>query len=415
VACLVFGLWTYDAWGEQRAARFEADHAGDLVAVRQRWQEYQTWHPTRHLLRPAAGQEEMERMRELEGRLDEQRRGERLAELQRRAADPDADPEAVWQQFQSFHANYPDYDVDGAKQQFRTALKERRDAERERRVRAAFEELERNEPRADLPALVLQADRFLRDHAGTAREGDVRRRRTAYLRRIDERDVEAARAYSAREPLNFHTRREKYQQYLDRHPEGAFVGEAADALKAIDAEWDKHDFRAVRDHFQARPGDVKEWSARCRHYLAVHPQGRFRDAATQMLRWGERVSTPTDYHVTLKSGSFDHKVAHLLSRGPSLSVEIEVNGVTHGPSTIVKRSYEPEWNFEFPRPVRWKLGDSVRIRVTDHYFWRRQVVEIASEDGDLLALRLLSGDACSGKNVLTFASDFALPTLPKVE
>jgi len=41
-----------------------------------------------------------------------------------------------------------------------------------------------------------------------------------------------------------------------------------------------------------------------------------------------------------------------VSRGAYLSVEIEVNGVRHGPSTIVRRSYEPEWDYEFARPVR---------------------------------------------------------------
>jgi hypothetical protein len=414
-ACLVFGLWTYDAWGEQRADRFEADNAGDLASVRERWQEFQFWHPTRHLLRPAADRAEKEKMQDLERRIEEERRAERLAELQRRASDPDADPEAVWQQFQRFHADYPDFGADGEKRQFRETLKQRHDAERERLARAAFEELERGEPRADLPALVLQADRFLRDHADTSHEPDVRRRRAAYLRRIDERDFEAARAYSARQPLNFFTRREKYQQYLDRHPEGAFAGEAAEALKAVEAEWDRQDFRAVRDQFQTKPGDVKELSALCRHYLAVHPHGRFRGSANELLRWGEKVTTPTEYHVTLKSGSFDPKVAHLLSRGPNLSVEIEVNGVTHGPSGIARRSSNPEWNYEFPRPVLWKLGDRVRIRVTDHYYWQRLVADVVSEDGDLLAMSLLNGEVQWGKNVLTFASDFALPVLPKVE
>jgi hypothetical protein len=414
-ACSFFSLWTYDAWGEQRASRFETENSGDLAAVRQRWREYQTWHPTRHLLRPAAAREEKNRLQDLERRIDERRRADRLSELQRRAADPDAPPETVWEEFQTFHADYPDYDVDGEKQEFRYTLKKRRDDERERLARTAFEELERNEPQGDLPALVLQADRFLHDHAGTSREDDVRRRRAAYLLRIDERDFAVARSYSAKEPLNFHTRREKYQQYLERHPEGAFVKETGEALRTIDADWDKHDFRAVRDHFQARPGDIKELETRCRSYLAVHPRGRFRDSATELLRWGERVTAVGEYKVTLRSGNFDHKIAHMLSRGPNLSVEIEVNGVHHGPSTIVKRSYDPEWNYEFPRPVRWKLGDSVRIRVTDHYYWRRQVVEIASDDNDLLAMRLLSGEVHSGSNMVTFSSDFAMPKLPKIE
>jgi hypothetical protein len=243
----------------------------------------------------------------------------------------------------------------------------------------------------------------------------VHQRRQALLRRLDQHDIEAARDYSARSPLNFFTRRQRYQQYLDAHPHGAYVSEATGALKAIAADWDKYDFRAVRDRFQAKPGDVKELKVLCRAYLAAHPEGRFRAAARDLLRWGERVTAPGEYKVVLKSGSFDKSAAHMLSRGTSLSVVIEVGGVRYGPSTIVKRSYEPEWNYEFPRRVRWKLGDSVRIWVTDHYFWRRQVLEVGSDEDDLLALRLLSGEVNSGPHRLTFESDFRMPTMPKIE
>jgi len=171
----------------------------------------------------------------------------------------------------------------------------------------------------------------------------------------------------------------------------------------------------VRDHFQAHPGDVKELQALCRSYLAVHPHGRFRDAGHDLLRWTERVTQPGEYRVVLKGGSFDRKVAHFFSRGPSLSVEIEVNGVRYGPSNIVARSYQPEWNYEFPRRVRWKLGDNVRILVTDKYYWDRRVAEISSDGNDPLAMRLLSGEVNSGKNSLTFESDFAMPAMPKIE
>ncbi|HEY7155720.1 MAG TPA: hypothetical protein VH575_17285 [Gemmataceae bacterium] len=415
VACLFLGVWTYDAVGEQRASRFAADSFDDPAAVRQSWLSYQTWHPTRHLLRPAAAQAERQRLRELEERIHAKQYAERLADLRRRAADPDADAEIVWQELQSFHRDFPEHDADSEWQQFRTTLKERRDAERERRAELAFAELQRLGEKGDLAARVEQADRFLRDFADTSHESDVRRRRAACLLRLDERDLESARAYSASQPLNFQTRRECYQHYLERHPDGAFAAEANEALKNIDADWDKHDFRAVRDHFQAHPGDVKELQVRCRSYLAVHLHGRFRDAAHDLLRWTERVTQPGAYRVVLKGGSFDRKVAHFFSRGPSLSVEIEVNGVRYGPSNIVVRNYQPEWAYEFPRRVRWKLGDSVRIVVTDHYFWDRRVADISSEGNDPLAMRLLSGEVNSGKNSLTFESDFTVPALPKIE
>jgi hypothetical protein len=94
---------------------------------------------------------------------------------------------------------------------------------------------------------------------------------------------------------------------------------------------------------------------------------------------------------------------------------IEVNGVRYGPSTIVPRSYEPEWNYEFPRKVRWKRGDPVRIVVTDNYYWRRQVADIRSDEKDLLAMDWLSGEIEFGGNSLVFESDFQKPRMPKVE
>src|SRR5262249_7888692 len=152
--------------------------------------------------------------------------------------------------------------------------------------------------------LVDQADRFLRDYAGTPPESDVRHRREAYLGRMDESVIESARAYSAKNPLNFQTRREHYQRYLDKHPTGAAAPEATAALDNIDREWDKHDFRAVRDHLLNKPGEMQELVARCRTYLSVHPQGRFTSAATEVLRWSERVTAPGEYRVVLKSGQF---------------------------------------------------------------------------------------------------------------
>ncbi len=408
-------MWTYDAWGEQRASRFAADNADEPAAVRQNWLSFQTWHPVRNVLRPAAAQAEQKRMRELDERIHAKQYSDRLTELRRRAADPDADVETVWQELQSFHQDFPEHNVDSEWQQFRTTLKARRDAERERRAELAFAELERAGETSKLPALIEQADRFLRDFATTRHESDARRRRAACLLRLDERDMESARAYSANQPLNFQTRRERYQRYLELHPDGAFAKEATEALKNLDADWDKHDFRGVRDHFQAQPGDVKELQVLCRSYLAVHAHGRFRDAAHDLLRWTERVTQPGEYRVVLKSGSFDRKVAHFFSRGPSLAVEIEVNGVRYGPSNIVARNYQPEWNYEFPRRVRWKLGDEVRIRVTDHYYWNRGVGDVWSEDNDPLGMRMLSGDVAVGTNRLTFESDFTMPAMPKIE
>jgi hypothetical protein len=236
------------------------------------------------------------------------------------------------------------------------------------------------------------------------------------LRRLDEQDIQAARAYSARNPLNFQTRREHYQRYLDKHPTGgAFTKEAEEALRAIALEWDKHDFRAVRDHYLKEPGNIVVLASHCRRYLAVHPGGKFKASATELLRWTERVSAPGEYKVVLRNGQFDKSVGRWFTRGPKLSVELEVGGIRYGPSTICYNRYDPEWDFEYPRRIRWKLGESVLIRVTDHNWSNKVVMEVSADPGDPLALRLLTGEVHSGGHRVKFTSDFALPVLPKIE
>jgi hypothetical protein len=356
-------VWAYDTLGHQGAVHFEAEHAGDSAAVLRSWQTFQTWHPTRHLLGVSSVRAEAERVRELT---------QRVAEHEKEA--------------------------------------------RARKAQAAHDELHSALARGTaLPLLVEQADAFLRDFAGTPREAEVRRLRAAYLQRIDERDFEIARTFSAQHPFEFATRRDYFQAYLDRHPAGAFAAEAESALRAVDADWDKHDFRRVRDHFVNRPGYLAELVTHCRAYLAAHPHGRFVTPATELLRWSEQVSGPGEYRVVLRSGQFERRLAYTFSRGPDLSVEIEVAGIRHGPSTIVRNSWSPEWDYEFPRRVCWKLGDPVRILVTDHDYRRRVVLDLVSAEGDALAMSWLTGDVCVGENRLTFASDFALPVLPPIE
>jgi hypothetical protein len=416
VAAVMVALAGYDVLGRRGAERFAAEHGDEPGAVLANWQAFRDHHPTRSLFQPEATHDEEARLREL---ATESRRRDcesHLTELRRRAADPDADPEATWQDFVTFRTDYPEADVAADLHYLRDTVKARRDEQVAAKARQGYDELVSAEQRtSDLPVLLALADRWLRQFPGNPQEADVRHRRGAYLERLDDRDLEAARAYSAREPLNFHTRREQYQRYLDRHPDGRLRSEAEAALRTIDAEWDRHDFRAVRDHFLAKPGETDELVARCRAYLAVHPQGQFKDAATELLRWTERVTASNEYRVTLRGGHFEKSVARFFSRGPDLSVELEVAGVRYGPSNITVNQYDPTWNYQFNRPVRWKLGDKVIIRVTDHDWKDRVVVEIASNDGEPLGMRLLSGEANSGANRVTFESDFALPVLPTIE
>ncbi len=412
---VLLGLSAYDALGAHQARQFAAEHADDPAAVRANWARYAAWHPTRHFLRPASARAEGEEFRALDDRVADKRYTEQMTELTSRAADPDTDPEALWQLYRSLREEFPDRAPDASLERLRESARQRRDAARERVARGALAELDLAERQADLNALVARADRFLREHGDTPPADDVRKRRATYLRRLDEHDIEAARDYSAREPFNFHTRRERYREYLDRHPTGAFAAEASAALRAVGEEWDRHDYRAVRDHYRDHAGDLGQLEALGRAYLAAHEQGRFREAVAGLLRWAGGVREPQDYRVVLRSGRFDHKIAWYFSRGPDLSVEIEVNGARYGPSNIVKNRYDPEWAYEFPRPVRWKLGDPVRIRVYDHDYYKRLALEIDSEPNDPVALWMLSGEVVVGSNSLTFESDFRLPELPPAD
>jgi hypothetical protein len=414
-ACLVLGVWTYDAIGRQGTIRFETEHPDDPGAALVRWQSYRAWHPTRNWLQSATARAEEAHLSSLAQAAREQERTARLAELRRQVEDPDASPEAVWHLYEDFHAQYPEVSVAGDLERLRAVVKQRRDDQVNQKAQAAYDELVRAETRsADLLGLVSQTDTFLANFPATPPESEVRARRARYLARLDERDVAEARDYSAAHPLHFQTRLEHYRRYLERHPGGgAFTKEAEEALRTIDADWDKHDFRSVRDHYTAQPGDIPELVARCRSYLAAHPHGRFASSATELLRWSECVTAPGEYRVILRQGQFDKSVARFFSRGPKLSVEIEVNGVRHGPSSIVYNRYDPEWNYEFPRRIRWKLGEPVHIWVTEHSWKDRVVMDV--ESGDPLAIRLLTGEVNSGPNRIAFESDFAMPALPKIE
>src|SRR5262249_23512203 len=140
-------------------------------------------------------------------------------ELRRLAANPDADPEAVWDQYRAFDHDYPEVG-ETERESLRATLKAHRDAQLAQKAQRAFDELVRAEPTSDLPTLVQLAEQYLRRHPDSAAETEVRRRLNGYLLWLDERDIEAARNYSARQPLNFQTRREHYQQYLNKHSGG---------------------------------------------------------------------------------------------------------------------------------------------------------------------------------------------------
>ena len=97
---------------------------------------------------------------------------------------------------------------------------------------------------------------------------------------------------------------------------------------------------------------------------------------------------------------------------------LEVAGAVYGPSPVVPNTHRPIWDYTFPRPIRWKLGDPVTIRIID-YDWSDSVLTVLNtRKGDPLAIRNLSGTvkpARGGKTTLVFASDFRMPTLRRPE
>lgn len=417
LACMFGLLWTYDAVGHQRALTRQQENAQSPAKALRHWREYQTWHPTRTWFLPVSYlTEEKDAVETLTSVAKREDARERLASLQRQVSIPETDPETLWRNFCDFQTDHADCDA-AELSALQTAVESRRAEHEKNRLERAFSDLAEGEQRkSDLESLLVRANRFLRDFPGSSREGEVRRRRDAYLQRLDERDIGVARAYSARQPLNFQTRLDHYQRYLDQHAgAGAFAQEARTAIETIARDWDKHDFRVVRDQYVSSPEKIQDLTARCRAYLAAHPKGKFVSQAVELLRWGERVTAIGEYRVVLKEGDFEKRIARFFSRGPDLSVVIEVNGIRHGPSNITVNRYCPEWDYEFPRRIRWKMGDSVVIRVTDHDWKDRVVLTIRSEDGDPFAMKMLSGEVSKDGNSLTFESDFTMPKLPAIE
>jgi hypothetical protein len=414
-AALLVGTWAYDGVGYWSAASYERSHEDQPAAALARWRSYQAWHPTRNVLRSAA-EWEAEHLRDLQERAVRQEAEAQVAELRHRGADPDADPEELWQKYQTFRVSYPQVDVDGDLENLRDQLKVRHDRLVRQKAQRAYDELLAAEQQTlDPLTLLAQADRFLRDYPDAEQASDVRSRRDALLARLDDRDIETARTYSAKQPLNFQTRREMYQRYLDRHPAGSAADEARKAIAVIDVEWDKQDFRTVRDHYLVATQDVPQLVRLCVSYEQVHPNGKYVEATRELRKWAEKVSTPNDYKVVLHGGQFDKKVALFFSRGPDLSVELEVAGVRYGPSPVVLHKYDPSWEYEFPRPVRWKLGDPVRVRLLDNAWSKRVVFDVGTDDGNTLGIRMLSGEVQFPLGHVTLSSDFTMPTLPKVE
>ena len=254
------------------------------------------------------------------------------------------------------------------------------------------------------------------DHPSSVWRSEVEGRLEGYIRTLDDRDINHAREFSRQHPTSFSTRIERFQDYLRAHQNGGrYISEATEAKDRVLRDWDNYAYRLAYDHFIAHPDDVAEVARRLRDYLHDHQDGRYSSEAQQFLTWWDKVSVPNDYRVTVRRGEVEPGVGKYLAGGaPDLGVEIDVAGATYGPSPVIPNSHRPIWDYTFPRPVRWKLGDPVTIRIID-FDWSDSVVyTFTTRKSDPLAIRNLSGtvkSAKGGRTTLTFASDFVMPTL----
>jgi GTPase SAR1 family protein len=275
-------------------------------------------------------------------------------------------------------------------------------------------------PNVSLSDQIERARQFLTDHPESLLRADVQRRLENYLQKLDERDIERARDYSRQYPTQFATRIERYQDYLKEHQTGGrHISEAVEAKDNILRQWDAYTYRQAYDHATAHPDDVAEVARRLGDYLRDQPDGRYAADAQHYLEWWDKVSVPGQYRVTLRRGEVEPTVGKYIAGGaPNLGVVVEVAGTVYGPSSVIRDSHRPIWDYTFPQPITWKLGDPITVRIIDYDWGASEVYTLHSAEGDALAMKILSGTikpAKGGKTSLVFSSDFSIPTLTRPE
>jgi hypothetical protein len=275
-------------------------------------------------------------------------------------------------------------------------------------------------PNVSLADQIERARQFLEAHPESSVRAEVERRLETYLHKLDQEDIVRARDYSQQHPTQFASRIERFQDYLKAHQAGGhFISEAIEAKDRIHREWDAYAYRQAYDHAIAHPDDVAEVARRLREYLRDQPEGRFSADAQHYLDWWDKVSVPGQYRITLRRGEVEPAVGKYLAGGaPDLGVVVEVAGTVYGPSSVIRDSHRPIWDYTFPQPITWKLGDPITIRIIDYDWSASDVYALHSREGDPLAIKLLSGTikaAKGGRTSLVFASDFTMPALSPPE
>jgi hypothetical protein len=455
VLTLIAGLAGWDFWSYQNALLFERHNPAPVVA--RRWSELLAGHPSLGLFWPASAREARQKraewtvkaaalqvangtaapgldkrlaglkdeapelvpaIRQVEAAQAHARHDSRWNDVRALALTPTDEPEKPLAEIQTFLREFPDTSHRDQATALAQSLRSQADARQAALERKLVDDLLRAEelPGADFRDLIDRAQQFLTDHPRSPWRGEVEERLRGYVARLDDHDIERARLYSRQYPSRFATRIERYQDYLKAHQAGGrYISEATEAKDQVLRQWDTYAYRQAYDHLAAHPDDVAEVARRLREYQRVHADGRHARDAQAYLDWWDKVSVPGEYKVTLRRGEFEPDVGKFLGGGgPDLGVVLEVGGVVYGPSPVVPNTRRPIWDYTFTRPIRWKLGDPVTIRVIDHDWSDSVVVVLNSRKGDPLAMRNLSGTvkfATGGRTTLVFASNFTIPTL----
>jgi hypothetical protein len=452
------GLAAYDYWGYRDAVLF-ARGDNPAPAVARRWDDLLRWHPTLRFSRPAdadralASRDEWtvkaaaarvrvgtaepdaaeqlaplkERtptlaiaVREVEQAQARARQDARWTEVQAEAAASADEPEVPLKAVKGFLREFPDSAHRAEADALLVSLRGKVDSRVASRERQVLDDLGRsgNLPNANLPDLIEQARQFLVEHPESRFRPEAERLLDDFVKTLDDRDIEKARDFSRRSPTEFAKRIERYGEYLKAHAKGGrYISEATEAKDRVLRAWDLDTYRRAYDHLAAHPNDVGEVARQLRDYIAQHPEGLRVAEARRYLEWWDKVSVTGEYRVTLRRGKFDARLGSTFGGAPDLSVTVEVAGVSYGPSPVIRNNYQPIWDYTFSRPVRWKLGDPITVKVVDHGYWSdATVVVLNSKKGDPLALRMLSDTirpTRGGTTTLVFASDFKVPELPK--
>ncbi len=459
----VGGLAGWDLLAFESAQAFEQAGEAAPPAVARRWSEMLDWHPSLPLFWPAKSREARQKRDEWQvkaagvqvangtapadlnarlGQLKDQaprlapaikqveaaqaqtKHDERWKAVQAEALSLAAldDPATPLATIDAFLREYPEtprrVDALALARSLKDDLAKRRTATE----RQFVDDLIRSEslPATSLADQIERARQFLADHPASAVREEVNSRLEMYLKRLDEHDIDEAREFSSKYPTRFATRIERFQHYLKNHETGGrFVSEAIEAKDRILAEWDVYAYRQAFDHAMAHPDDVAEVAQRLRDYLRDHADGRFAADAQRYQEWWDKISVPGQYRVTLRRGEVEPRVGKYFAGGaPDLGVVIEVAGAIYGPSTVIRDTHRPVWDYTFPQPITWKFGDPVTVRIIDYDWSASEVYVLHSRQGDPLAIRALSGTVTptkGGKTTLVFASDFTVPTLSRPE